>query len=342
MRELVIKTDTRESKILFGESIHNLSSYLPDCKIIVITDSNIKKYYSKAFLQYDTIEIGQGEKIKTMSTLDHIFKKLIEFEADRSTFMVGIGGGIVCDVAGFAASIYMRGVRFGFVSTTLLSQVDASVGGKNGVNFVGYKNMIGVFNQPEFVICDFEMLKTLEKKEVATGFAEIVKAGLIKDKALFEYIEKNYDRALRLDDGVIEKIVYDSVRVKASVVEADERESGERKKLNYGHTFGHAYEKLGTMTHGEAVSVGMVKAALLSKKMNLLNQEDVDRIKSLLINLGLPTQINMKDSDVAQAMKKDKKRTGDNISFVVLERIGKACFESVPVTKLEKLLNGLH
>ena len=342
MRELLIKTESKESRILFGESLSNLSKYLPDKKIIVITDTNVKRLYGDKFAQYDMIEIGLGEKNKTIATLDYIFEKLIEFEADRSTFIVGIGGGIVCDVTGIAASIYMRGVRFGFVSSTLLAQVDASVGGKNGVNFKGYKNMIGVFNQPEFVICDLEMLKTLEKREVATGFAEIVKAGLIKRKDLFEYIEENYEKALALDNEVIEKMVYDSVCMKADVVEADERESGERKKLNFGHTFGHAYEKLSTLTHGEAVSIGMVDAAMLSMKRGLVSQNDVDRITSLLINLGLPTELKQGTSVMANAMKKDKKRSGDKISFVVLKSIGEATFEPVAINQLEELLNDLR
>ncbi|MBN1186016.1 MAG: 3-dehydroquinate synthase [Bacteroidales bacterium] len=342
MRELIIKTETKDSRILIGESIANLSKYLPDTKVIVITDTNVRKLYGHQFANYDVIEIGMGEKNKTLETLDYIFEKLVEFEADRSSFIVGIGGGIVCDITGIAASIYMRGVHFGFVSSTLLAQVDASVGGKNGVNFKGYKNMIGVFNQPEFVICDLEMLTTLDKREIATGFAEIVKAGLIKRKDLFEYIENNYEKALALDKDVIEKMVYDSVCIKAEVVEADEKESGERKKLNFGHTFGHAYEKLGTLTHGEAVSIGMVDAAKFSMQKGFLSQPDVDRITSLLMKLGLPTELNQESTMMANAMKKDKKRAGDKISFVILKGIGEATFEPVAVNKLEELLNDLH
>jgi 3-dehydroquinate synthase len=175
MKILEVKAESRFSKILIGEKLSNLSQYIGNRKCIIITDTNILKYYKDSLPKgIPVIEIGLGEKNKTMQTLELIFDKLIEFEADRSTFIVAAGGGIVCDVGGYAASSFMRGLPFGFVSTTLLSQVDASVGGKNGVNFRGFKNMIGVFNQPEFVICDTEMFNTLDKREFISGFAEIM------------------------------------------------------------------------------------------------------------------------------------------------------------------------
>src|SRR5512133_847701 len=189
MQTITLKTDARASRILIGESLANLHKYIPQGKVIIITDDNINKFYRKSFPSVPVISIGLGETNKTMETLVTIFDKLVEYEADRSTYIVAIGGGIVCDVAGFAASIYMRGLRYGFVSTTLLSQVDASVGGKNGVNFRGYKNMIGVFNQPEFVLVDTTMLRTMNEREFRSGFAEIIKAAAIKSEPLFRYLE---------------------------------------------------------------------------------------------------------------------------------------------------------
>ncbi len=342
MKIIEIKTDTKISKILIGEKLKNLSNYLPDAKTVIITDKNVSHYYKKDFPPFRIIEIGMGEKIKVLDTLEYIFNKFIEFEIDRSSFIVGIGGGIICDITGFAASIFMRGLRFGFVSTTLLSQVDASVGGKNGVNFKGYKNMIGVFNQPEFVICDNEMLTTLEDKEFYAGFAEIVKAGLIKNEAVFSYLENNYNKALKQDADVINKIIYDSVMIKSEVVEGDEREKGERRKLNFGHTFAHSFEKLTGILHGEAVSIGMVIASKISKKLNMIADEEVLRIKSLLENLNLPTSINIETTEVLNAIRQDKKRDGDTIHLVLLENIGNAIIKQLSLKQLEEIVHDLR
>jgi 3-dehydroquinate synthase len=341
MKTIEIRTDSRISRILVGEKLQNLAGYLPDTKIVIITDTNVSRLYKKYFPPCPVIEMGLGEKNKTIDTLNYIFGRFVEHEVDRSSFVVGIGGGIVCDVAGFAASIFMRGLKFGFVSTTLLSQVDASVGGKNGVNFEGYKNMVGTFSQPEFVICDSEMLKTLEKKQFVAGFAEIVKAGAIKDESLFAYLENNYEKALNMDSDVINKLVYDSVLIKSAVVEADEKEKGERRKLNFGHTFAHSFEKLTGMLHGEAVSAGMVLASRLSQKLGLIKEADYKKIRSLLENLGLPTAVNFDMSDIFNIMKQDKKREGDTIHLVLIERIGNAIIKNVSLKQLEEMINDL-
>ncbi|MCP4664736.1 MAG: 3-dehydroquinate synthase, partial [Deltaproteobacteria bacterium] len=243
---------------------------------------------------------------------------------------------------GFVASVYMRGVRFGFVSTTLLSQVDASVGGKNGVNFRGYKNMVGVFSQPEFVICDTDLLGTLPEREIRCGLAEVVKHAAIADPDLFSYLEKNAEKALLLDAGVIEKLVYASVVIKSSVVNRDEREKGERMKLNFGHTLGHAIERVAGVPHGEAVSVGMAAAAELSKKRGYLSDEDAERIEALLRQLKLPTRLELDGDRVLDALKKDKKRKGDSIHFVFLHGIGNAVVEDVSISELAAVAKGLY
>ena len=237
-------------------------------------------------------------------------------EADRSTFIVGIGGGIVGDITGFAASTYMRGLGFGFVATSLLAQVDATVGGKNGVNFKGYKNMVGVFNQPHFVIADIELLKTLPPGEVACGLAEIVKHACIADADYFAYIESQCNAIRQLEPAVMHKLVYESVVIKSNVVNRDEREAGERRKLNFGHTVGHALEKTLGISHGAAVSVGMVMAAELSKQHDLLDGQDLTRIKALLTRLNLPTRIDFNPKAVIEALGKDKKRENDQLISV--------------------------
>ena len=335
MQTITITTDSKVSKILIGESLANLSKYLPQGKTIIITDSNIYKLYGDKFPPIPVISIGLGEKNKTIHTLTYIFDKLVENEADRTTYIVAIGGGIVCDVAGFAASIYMRGLRYGFVSTTLLSQVDASVGGKNGVNFRGFKNMIGVFNQPDFVMVDIEMLQTLSDKEYRSGFAEIVKAAAIKNESLFQYIEEHYRQALNKDPEVMEHLIYESVLIKAHVVEEDEKEQGERKKLNFGHTFAHSIEHNTGMLHGEAVSIGMALAAELSVKLGLLSQNEQDRLVQLLRNLELPVERYIEYNSMVAAMKKDKKRQGDDLHMVFLDRIGHALIKKVSINQLE-------
>jgi 3-dehydroquinate synthase len=338
MKVIEIKTDTKVSRIFVGERIQNLGSYLPRGKVVIVTDKVVSGIYKNRFSAYPVIEIGTGEKIKTIDTITYLFDRFLELEVDRSTYIVAVGGGIVCDVVGFASSIYMRGLRFGFVSTTLLSQVDASVGGKNGVNYHRYKNMIGIFNQPDFVICDTGMLKTLERKEFIAGFAEIVKAGAIKNEALFKYLESNWQKALDLDTEIIDHIIYESILVKSKVVEADEREKGERRLLNFGHTFAHSFEKLVDVLHGEAVSIGMVVAARLSERLGFLRSHESDRVVQLLKNFGLPVSINLDAKKIFTAMKQDKKREGDIIYLILLRHIGEAFSDKITLNKLEELV----
>jgi 3-dehydroquinate synthase len=338
MKVVNIKIHPRDSVIVIGERLDNLRKYLPVETPIIITDSNVQECWGKLFPRGDVITIGTGEKVKTFDTVCYIYEQLLKLEADRSSFIVGIGGGIVCDIAGFVASTYMRGVRFGFVSSTLLSQVDASVGGKNGVNFGGYKNIVGVFSQPEFVICDLNLIRTLPQKEIISGFAEIVKHAAIADKNLFAYLEKHHKRALALDLQIIEKLVYDSVMIKSTIVNRDEKEKGERRKLNFGHTFGHAIEKVSKVRHGEAVSAGMVLASQLGVKREGLLMEDLTRITELLKKFGLPVRLEFDGSKVLEAIRMDKKREGALIHFVLLSEIGNAYVEEITIQELEALV----
>ena len=241
----------QQSEIFIGPLADILSGVLPEGRVVVVSDSTIDRLYHSVLAQYDTVLIGLGESVKTMQTVEMIYRRFIELGVDRSTFVLAVGGGIVTDVAGFAASTYMRGVKFGFVSTTLLGQVDASVGGKNGVNVDGYKNMAGTFTQPQFVICDTSLFATLPLREIRAGLAEAVKAGIIGDEPLFGLIERAGLDGLCADPEAMDKVVVHSVRLKAAVVSRDEREHGERRKLNLGHTFGHAVEKCSReMIHG--------------------------------------------------------------------------------------------
>lgn len=340
METITIKADSGPSHILIGERLAELQRYVPVEKPVIITDVNVGELYPLGSVAEEVITIGTGEETKTLETVQEIYAQLLSIQADRSSFIVGVGGGIVCDITGLVASTFLRGVRFGFVATTLLAQVDASVGGKNGVNFQGYKNMIGLIHQPEFVICDPELLKTLPRKEIACGLAEIVKHGAIADADLFAYLEQNYTDVLALDSQAIKKLVLASVNIKSAVVSRDETEQGERRKLNFGHTFGHAIEKVAGITHGEAVSRGMAVAAALSVKKGLLTAAEDQRLRALLKKLELPTHVGSETKAVVNAIAKDKKREGDSIHFVLLNGIGSAIVEKITLAELEDAIHG--
>lgn len=325
------------SLVHVGESLQNLAAYCPKNSVIV-TDEKVAAIYASAFPPFPVIRVGQGEGNKTLASMEKIYQELLDHNIDRSGFLVGVGGGVVCDITGFAASTFMRGIGFGFVASTLLAQVDASVGGKNGVNFSRYKNMVGVFAQPEFVICDTELLKSLPEDELANGFAEIVKHGAMADADYFRYIEENAEAALELDKDVIDRLVLRSAEIKAAVVSADEREAGERRKLNFGHTIGHAYEKVLGVSHGRAVAAGMTAAARMSVSRGLLAEEDARRLTALLTRLGLPVWLSADKNALFDAVTKDKKREGGSIKFVLLKGLGQAMVEDIPLSVLKSFL----
>ncbi len=342
METLIIRTGNHQSQVLMGESYTRVGKYLPDAKVIAVTDKNVYANYREFVSQWPVIVIKPGEQNKTFNTLEYIIDKLIRLSADRSTFVLGIGGGIVCDITGFAASVYMRGLRFGFVSTSLLSQVDASVGGKNGINFRGFKNMVGVFRQPDFVLCDHTMLKTLDNHEFITGFAEVIKAAAIRDENFFSWLEANYKAALNHDPEVLQEMIYRAVKIKAEVVEQDEKEKNLRRILNFGHTFGHALEKVAGISHGEAVSVGMVMAAKLSEKKGTAPSGTALRLQQLLSGVGLPLLSPVPPDKLADAMARDKKKEKEQMFLVLLHRIGEAISMPIPFTELKQHLHDLR
>lgn len=342
MKTLSVNGLEKTSRIHVGASVNQLPALLPEGRVIVITDENVAGHYRRLFPGTEVITVGQGEQFKTMDTVADIFDRLVACEADRSVFLLGFGGGIVLDITGFVASTYLRGVRFAYCPTTLLSQVDASVGGKTGVNFRGYKNMVGVFNQPEFVICDPAVLNTLPARELSCGFAEVVKHAAIADKTYFDFLEKESARAFSLEPQVMERVVCDSVAIKAAVVSRDEKERGERRKLNFGHTFGHAVEKLTGMAHGEAVSVGMMLAAKISERRGMLPEADVERLERLLSAFHLPVAVDMAEAGIMDAVSRDKKRAGEAIHFVLLEALGRAVVRALSISELADMFAGLH
>ena len=311
------------SRVVVGRTVEELPRLLPQGRVIVLTDRNVARCRPELFEDCDPICMEPGEEHKTLQTVEEVCRELIRRGADRTTFLLGVGGGIVTDVTGFVASVYMRGVPFGFVSTTLLGQVDASVGGKNGVNVDGYKNMAGTFTQPQFVICDPALLRTLPEREFRAGLAEVVKAAIIADADLFGRIERTTFEALRTDTDLLSDAVSAAIRVKADIVERDERESGDRRKLNLGHTLAHAIEKASNrMNHGEAVAVGTVLIAGAAVKLGALTQADCDRIVNVLTALGFDLTPPVEVKRLLKEVGKDKKNEDGMLRIVLPVGIG--------------------
>lgn len=314
---------TRRSDVFVGRAEELLPELLPARRVIVISDSNIDRCHHRLVSSYEHILIGIGEQSKTLVTVEKVFRALMDMNADRTCFILGVGGGIVTDVAGFVASTYMRGVDFGFVSTTLLGQVDASVGGKNGVNVGGYKNIAGTFNQPQFVVCDTSMLATLPDREFRAGLAEIIKAAIIGDEPLFRLLENTEFDRLRKDEELLRGVVESAIRAKAAIVAADEREGGVRRKLNLGHTIAHAIEKtVRGINHGEAVAIGLGYMASVAERMGILGKGDAGRVVSVLDRFGFDTALPADMRKLLKAIKKDKKRDGDSLHLIVPAAIG--------------------
>jgi 3-dehydroquinate synthase len=335
MQEYIIKSEIGSSRILVGESLGNVKKYLPHDRVIIITDENVSRLFKDKFSGFPVITIGTGEKSKTIDTVSEITDEFIRLGVDRGSFILGIGGGVVCDITGFVASIFMRGLSFGYVSTTLLSQVDASVGGKTGVNYRGYKNMLGSFRQPEFVLCDTGMLKTLPEQDYRSGFAEVVKYGVIKDRELFNFLSNHLDEIENREIAFLTKVVSNSIKIKAGVVRKDPTEQGYRRILNFGHTFGHAIESVFGLTHGESVSLGMIIASDISVKNGLLNKKEAGQIEKLLSDLNLIDQTKHDYARLASVIGKDKKKNKDMIHFVCITSIGETKIIPIAVEELK-------
>ncbi len=303
-------------------------------RTVVVTDTTVGRLYERQFDGFPVVTIGEGETGKTLATVEDICRSFLEREVDRSWTALAVGGGIVCDIAAFAAALWMRGIHCVLVPTTLLAMVDAAIGGKNGVNFDRYKNLVGTVRQPEKIIVDAGFLKTLPRREMLCGFAEIIKHGLIADAAYFAEVERTIGEELSP-----ETLIARSIEIKMAVVSQDETERGIRRILNFGHTIGHAIEKLDpSRRHGEAIAVGMALAAELSWRYNYLSAGEVSRIHALLLRAGLPVKTSLAVGDLMRSIRLDKKRRGEAMAFILLEQIGKAKVVEIPLRELEDAL----
>jgi 3-dehydroquinate synthase len=306
---------------------------------ILITDDNMLSANPALFAGWKTIVIKAGEEHKQQATVDDIFDQLIALEADRKTFIVGIGGGVVTDIAGYTASLYMRGLRFGFIPTTVLAMVDAAIGGKNGVDVGQYKNLVGTINQPEFLLFDYDLLQTLPLEQWVNGFAEVIKHACIRDKALFELLEAGTMDGFRSDRNKMAELVECNVQIKTTVVLKDEFENGDRRLLNFGHTLGHAIENNYQLLHGHAVSIGMVAACTISTVLNNFSEAEKSRVTALIERYHLPVAFEFDRDRIWETLKMDKKRAGGEMNFVLLNHIGEAVIRPIPVARLKELIN---
>jgi len=319
-------------------------------KIGLITNPRVGRLYGavvtrslkKAGYKVTTIRVPDGERYKNLGSVSRVYDELVRCSFERNSTLLALGGGVIGDLAGFAAATFMRGIGFVQVPTTLAAQVDASIGGKTGVDHPHGKNLIGAFYQPKLVFIDPAVLKTLGRREFISGLAEVIKYGVIQDELFFSYLEDNMEKIMRLEPSALSHAIHRSCAIKADVVQKDEREGRLRKILNYGHTFGHALEtvtKYRTYLHGEAVSIGIAFAAHLSLRLGLLDPPSVRRQIDLLERAGLPVALpKIKAADILKAMAMDKKVSDGKIHFVLAERIGRVTVKPVEEREIAGLL----
>ena len=302
-------------------------------KLVIITDPTVKGLYGEALNQsldkdgfnVTTLLVPEGEEQKSLETAGRLYHELTDCYAERTTPILALGGGVIGDLTGFVAATYQRGVPLIQIPTTLLAQVDSSIGGKVAVDHGQLKNKIGAFYQPRLVIADTDTLRTLPANELANGLAEVIKSAAIRNKEFFAFLEKNLDRIKSLDEKALEEIVFQSVKIKTEIVEKDERDLGLRSILNYGHTIGHAIESVSDfkVEHGKAIAIGMLAAARISNQMGILDKNELIRLKGVVEKADLPTEMpNLEVEKITQAMKHDKKVRQDKVRFVLLKSIG--------------------
>lgn len=339
MTKKIIKYSSASTTFYFDNSLNELSNLFDKKSTFIITDDNLYHHYQKKLKGWNVLLIRAGEQYKHQQTVDELIAKLIEAGADRKSTIVGLGGGVVTDIAGYVASVYMRGVDFGFVPTSILAMVDASIGGKNGIDVGIYKNMVGIIRQPKFLLYDYSLLKTLPEEEWINGFAEIIKHAAIKDAAMFKLLETHRLKDFRKNKDLLGKLIERNVMLKAKVVQQDEFEQGDRKLLNFGHTLGHAIENKYQLPHGFAVAIGMVGAAYLSKAITGFSSSE--KLIKVIESYGLPAFFDFDAQDALQKMLSDKKRVRDTINYVLLNKIGQAIYKPLTIEEIAPVIEAI-
>ncbi len=357
MRRIRVELAGRSYDILIGPGLlGQAGQWLKEIgfgdKLVIITNPVVEGLYGNSLkesllgegFRVAVLPVADGEEQKSLETAGRLYTELTGFYAERATPIIALGGGVIGDLAGFVAATYLRGVPLVQMPTTLVAQVDSSIGGKVAVNHGQLKNEIGAFYQPRLVICDTGSLKTLPAGEFANGLAEVIKSAVIGDRDLFTFIEANIDRIKALDDTVVEEVVFRSARIKAGVVAQDETDLGLRNILNYGHTIGHAIETVSDLkvAHGKAIAVGMLAAARISNELGILGAGELARLRSVLEAAGLPVEMPALDrGKIIRAIKHDKKVVAGRIRFVLPKEIGKVFVtDEVSLSLVERVLAG--
>ena len=339
MKHINYKFSGSSTDFYFAYGISHLKKITDPNATVLITDENVYKAHTKRFRGWNTIVLKPGEEFKVQATADALIEKLIDMEADRKTTLVGVGGGVITDITGYVASVYMRGIRFGFIPTSILALVDASIGGKNGLDVGVYKNMVGVIRQPSFILHDMVFLNSLPQQEWENGFAEIIKHACIKDAVMFAELERNSLKTYQGRQKSICEIIRKNALIKTRVVQKDEFEKGERRLLNFGHTLGHALETQYELLHGQAISIGMTYACHISAQLAGFKQ--TEKVIAVLEKYNLPTYASFDKQKVFDVLKMDKKRERKEMNYVLLERIGKGVVKSISLVQLGKIIQDL-
>lgn len=335
MKKKAISFPGKTVQYYFDASFDHLQKIVDKEKVVLITDEHVFSAHQKKFKGWNTIVLKPGESYKVQQTVDMIIDQLIEMGADRKTILVGVGGGVITDITGYVAGIFMRGIDVGYVPTSLLAMVDAAIGGKNGIDVGVYKNMVGLIRQPSFLLYDYSFLKTLPVAEWQNGFAEIIKHACVKDAAMFKELQQYRLSDYKKDLSLLKKLIERNVMLKTKVVLSDEREQGERKLLNFGHTLGHAIENMYELSHGQAISIGMTYATMISQQLK--GFKDTDAVVNLLANYGLPTFVDFDAKKAFKVLQKDKKKDDVSIHYILLEKTGKAVVQPLLIIQLKEI-----
>lgn len=347
--EIEISSGLLDSQAHYLNSLASKFAIITDDKIASLYGERLQESLAAAGLEVHLFSFPSGEQYKTRDTKELLENQLFEKGLGRDTCVIALGGGVVTDIGGYIAATYCRGIPLVMIPTSLLGMVDASIGGKMGVNVPYGKNLLGCVYQPKKVLIDLSTLKSLPKKELANGVVEMIKHGLIADYKLFETLEKDHLKILALDPIVLEKVIFESCRIKKEIVEQDEKENGKRRLLNFGHTIGHALERLThySLSHGEAVAIGLLVESYFAVKLGRLDQKSFDRIKNILLQYGLPLQLpsQFPVQTILEAMALDKKSLKGQPRFVMIDAIGSSlAFDSSYCTHIEEslIINALH
>ncbi len=319
----IITIENNLSKIKIGKINDVLERLIDDRHTVMVTDKKVHQLYKKFFENHNVIIIEDGEQNKNLKSVEQIYSELMTIRADKDSLLIGVGGGIVTDITGFVATTYMRGMQFGFIPTTLLSQVDAAIGGKNGINYEGYKNIVGTFNQPEFIAIDTSFLSTLSPRDIRSGMIEAFKCGIIQSSQLYTIFKENTFMEIAENKELLMDMIGRTIKAKLKIVSIDVNDKGKRKLLNLGHTIGHAIERsCDKYNHGEAVSIGISMISEISVKLGYLKPEIQAEIDKILEDNGMPTRTDLPIELIFNALKLDKKKSAGSINIVTIKDIG--------------------